>query len=193
MRKDIISEIDLLPNGRETSPAKTAWEAISNGLVNIQQAMKYREDEKVPDTRSIENGRRHVITIKDVEEIVNYIKLTINNCLSTTLPNLMLKESKVQKNRIKLNESALKQIIAESMRKVLNEGGISLSDYDNPLARYNRMDSDAPWEQDSIYDTSPNEPYYDADEECWDALLSLNRRGLISDDNLDKIRNILGY
>lgn len=89
MKQDIISKIDLLPKGVKSSPAKTAWEAISNGLVNIQQAMKYRETE-VPDARSVENGRRHVITPKDVEEIVGYIKLTINNCLSATLPNLML-------------------------------------------------------------------------------------------------------
>ena len=109
MKQDIISEIDLLPKGVKSSPAKTAWEAISNGLVNIQQAMKYRETERVPDARSVENGRRHVITPKDVEEIVGYIKLTINNCLSATLPNLMLEESKtnkiMNKNTRKLNES----------------------------------------------------------------------------------------
>ena len=90
MKQDIISEIDLLQKGVKNSPAETAWEAISNGLVNIQQAMKYKETEGVPDARSVENGRRHVITPKDVEEIVGYIKLTINNCLSPTLPNLML-------------------------------------------------------------------------------------------------------
>lgn len=57
MKQDIISEIDLLPKWIKSSPATTAWEAISNGLVNIQQAMKYRETERVPDARSAENGR----------------------------------------------------------------------------------------------------------------------------------------
>ena len=84
--------IDLLPKEIKSSPATTAWEAISNGLVDIQQAMKYREIERIPDDRSAENNGRHVITSKDVEEIVRYIKLTINNCLSATLPNLMLEE-----------------------------------------------------------------------------------------------------
>lgn len=109
MKQDIISEIDLLPKGVKNSPAETAWEAISNGLVNIQQAMKYRETGGVPDARSVENGRIHAITPKDVEQIVGYIKLTINNCLSATLPNLMLEESKtnkiMNKNTRKLNES----------------------------------------------------------------------------------------
>ena len=125
MKQDIISEIDLLPKGVKSSPAKTAWEAISNGLVNIQQAMKYRETERVPDARSVENGRRHVITPKDVEEIVGYIKLTINNCLSATLPNLMLEESKtnkiMNKNTRKLNESQLRTIVAASVKKALSE------------------------------------------------------------------------
>ena len=127
MGKDIISEIDLLPKGIKSSPAKTAWEALSNGLVNIQQAMKYRETEKVPDAHSAENGRTHVITPKDVEEIVGYIKLTVNNCLSSTLPDLMLKETKsnknMKKNTIKLNESQLRDIVAESVKIVLKEEG----------------------------------------------------------------------
>ena len=125
MKQDIISKIDLLQKGAKSSPAETAWEAISNGLVNIQQAMKYKETEGVPDARSVENGRRHVITPKDVEEIVGYIKLTINNCLSATLPNLMLEESKtnknMNKNTLKLNESQLRNIVAESVKKVLSE------------------------------------------------------------------------
>lgn len=85
--KKVLNE-DILPNSTKNTPAKTAWEAISNGLVNIQQAMKIRETERVPDSRSVENGRTHVITPKDVEEIVNYIYTTIDNCLSSTLPNL---------------------------------------------------------------------------------------------------------
>lgn len=82
-------KIDLLTNGVKNTPEKTAWEAISNGLVNIQQAMQYRMNERVPDTRS-DNGRTQVITPKDVEDIVNYIKTTINNCLSNTFPRLVL-------------------------------------------------------------------------------------------------------
>ena len=62
--------------------------AISNALVNIQQVMKNREEEKVPDARSEENGRIHAIVPKDVEDIVDYIYTTIDNCLSNTFPNL---------------------------------------------------------------------------------------------------------
>ena len=132
MDKRILSEIDLLPNGIKSTPAKTAWEALSNGLVNIQQAMKYRETERIPDARSAENGRRHVVTPKDVEEIVRYIKTTINNCLSSTFPKFMLKESITKqetdmktenrnRNVVRLTESKLKQIIAESVKRVLRE------------------------------------------------------------------------
>lgn len=99
------------------------------------------------------------------------------------------------KNRIKLNERTLKQIIAESMRKVMNEGGISLADYDNPGVRYKRMDSDAPWEQDSGYlDNAPiNYPDYEPDEERWNELVAMKNRGLLSDDELDAIRDKFGY
>ena len=101
----------------------------------------------------------------------------------------------MKKNTIKLNESTLKQIIAESIRKVMNEGGISLSDYDNPNVRHNRMDSDAPWEQDDMYihDAPTNEPYYDADEERWGELVAMKNQGLLSDAELDAIRDKFGY
>ena len=97
------------------------------------------------------------------------------------------------KNTVKINESTLRKIVAESVKKVLNEGGISLSDYDNPCVRYNRMDSNAPWEQDNMYDTPTNEPYYDEDEERWNELLAMRNKGLLSDDELDAIRNKFGY
>ena len=42
-----------------------------------------------------------------------------------------------------ITESQLRQIVKESVKKVLKEyGGISLSDYDNPSIRYNRLDGD---------------------------------------------------
>lgn len=130
MAKRILSEIDLLSNGIKSTPAKTAWEALSNGLVNIQQAMKYRETERIPDARSAENGRRHVITQKDVEDIVRYIKITINNCLSSTFPKLMFKESITKqhtnmktnnKNVVRLTESDLHRIVEESVNRLLRE------------------------------------------------------------------------
>ena len=86
--KSQLNEIDLLPDGIKNTPAKTAWMAISNALVNIQQVMKNIEEEKIPDARSEDNGRVHAIVPKDVEDIVDYIYTTIDNCLSNTLPNL---------------------------------------------------------------------------------------------------------
>ena len=69
MAKRTLSEIELLPNGVKSTPAKTVWETLSNGLVNIQQAMRDRETQRIPDARSVENGRRYVITPKNVEDI----------------------------------------------------------------------------------------------------------------------------
>ena len=48
------------------------------------------------------------------------------------------------KNTVKLNESQLRNLIAESVKKVLKEyGGISLSDYDNPSVRNLSFASDS--------------------------------------------------
>lgn len=88
--KDLVSESVKKVLNEAQSPAKAAWASIAEGLVNIQRAMKYRENEQRPDSRS-ENGYRHVITPKDVADIVDYIYMTLDNCLGTTMPNLRRK------------------------------------------------------------------------------------------------------
>lgn len=90
--KNVLLEAELLPNGTDNTAAKTAWMAISNALVNIQTAMRNREKEVIPSRNPTQiNGLTHAISQNDVKEIVDYIFSTINNCLSSTLPNLMRK------------------------------------------------------------------------------------------------------
>lgn len=102
------------------------------------------------------------------------------------------------KQTIKLNESQLKKIVAESVKKVLKEyGGISLSDYDNPHVRYNRVDGDE-MTQLLKYDAQRDEddmnfsPEYDEEEIVLNNLLRMRNKGLITDDELNKMRDIVG-
>ena len=105
-----------------------------------------------------------------------------------------LDESKNRKNTIRLTESDLKRVISESVKKVLKETKVSLDDYDNPRIRYNRMDSDAPWEQDSGYNDGPTNDYYiDEGEARWNQLLKLRNDGILTDEELDAIRDRFGY
>ena len=104
----------------------------------------------------------------------------------------------MKKNIIKLNESQLRQIITESVKNVLKEhGGISLSDYDNPHVRYNRLDGDE-MTQLSQYDAQRDEddmrfsPEYDEKELILNNLLRMKNKGLITDDELNKMRDVVG-
>ena len=81
-----------------------------------------------------------------------------------------------RKNTIRLRESELKRVITESVRKILKE-------------------SVAPWEQDSAYynDGPTNDWYTDPGEERWNQLLKMRNEGLLTDDELDAIRDRFGY
>ena len=100
------------------------------------------------------------------------------------------------KNTVKLNESQLRNLIAESVKKVLKEyGGISLSDYDNPSVRNNRLDGDEMTElfqydayRDDMDKNFP--PEYDEREQVLRTLLKMRNKGLITDNELDKMRDI---
>ena len=102
------------------------------------------------------------------------------------------------KNTVKLNESQLRNFIAESVNKVLKEyGGISLSDYDNPSVRNNRLDGDEMTElfqydayRDDMDKNFP--PEYDEREQVLHTLLKMRNKGLITDNELDKMRDIVG-
>ena len=104
----------------------------------------------------------------------------------------------MKKNTVKLNESQLKRIVAESVRRVLKEyGEISLSDYDNPNVRYNRLDGDE-MTQLLKYDAQRDEddmnfsPEHDEEEIVLNNLLRMRNKGLITDDELNKMRDIVG-
>ena len=102
------------------------------------------------------------------------------------------------KNTVKLNESQLRNLIAGSVKKVLKEhGGISLSDYDNPSVRNNRLDGDETTElfqydayRDDMDKNFPSE--YDEREQVLHTLLKMRNKGLITDNELDKMRDIVG-
>lgn len=102
------------------------------------------------------------------------------------------------RNTVKLNESQLRNLIAESVKKVLKEyGGISLSDYDNPSVRNNRLDGDEMTElfqydayRDDMDKNFP--PEYDEREQVLHTLLKMRNKGLITDNELDKMRDIVG-
>lgn len=101
------------------------------------------------------------------------------------------------KNTVKLNESQLRNIVAESVKKVLKEyGGISLADYDNPNVRYNRLDGDE-MSQLHQYDSRRDDmegvfpPEYDEREEVLNDLLKMRNKGLITNDELDRMREVL--
>lgn len=64
--KKYLSE-DISPEIK-TSPAKTAWESLSNALFNIQQYMKHRENELIPNPNNPKEGKRHPITTEDVKK-----------------------------------------------------------------------------------------------------------------------------
>jgi len=81
LAEDISPEI-------KTSPAKIAWMALSNALFNIQQYMKHRENELIPNPNNPKEGKRHPITTEDVKKLLEYIDTTINNCISATIPNI---------------------------------------------------------------------------------------------------------
>lgn len=85
--KNVLKE-DLFPNGIDITPARTAWEGISNALVNIQQYMDLKKSEFNRE-HELEQGVLKDIGNEDVEELVNYIHLTLNNVLKITLPELM--------------------------------------------------------------------------------------------------------
>jgi len=89
-----------------------------------------------------------------------------------------------------ITESQLRAIVAESVKKVLNE--ISLSNYDNPSIRKGFMDGDE-FSTDGVeYNPSVN-PEYDDREERWNELLSMRNRGMLSNEELDAIRDRFGY
>lgn len=102
------------------------------------------------------------------------------------------------KNTIKLNEAQLRQIITESVKRVLKEyGGISLSDYDNSDVRYNRFDGDEMTQlfQDDAQrdeDDMRFSPEYDEKELVLNNLLRMRNKGLITDDELNKMKDAVG-
>lgn len=86
--KRVMNEADLFPDGIDCTPARTAWEGISNALINIQQYME-EKNELFKRKYDFKNGIFQDIGENDVIELVDYIHLTLNNVLKNTMPNLM--------------------------------------------------------------------------------------------------------
>lgn len=99
----------------------------------------------------------------------------------------------MEENVIRINESDLRQLvreIVESGISINEDGGISLSDYDNPVVRYNRYDGDELSGVDEP-DGPTNEPYVDGVEEMLNQILKWRNNGLISDEQADRMRDII--
>lgn len=86
--KRVMNEVDLFPDGIDCTPTRTAWEGISNALINIQQYME-EKNELFKRKYDFKNGIFQDIGENDVIELVDYIHLTLNNVLKNTMPNLM--------------------------------------------------------------------------------------------------------
>ena len=76
----------------------------------------------------------------------------------------------------------------------LGESRISLSDYDNPNVRYNRLDGDELGVYDGDYDPGVNDYEFgkSEDEEFLNRLLKMRNEGVISDEELNRMRDSLG-
>lgn len=75
---NVLSE-DLSRNISDYRKSISAWNMIYDSLDNIKQAM---------DAQAQNKGGVRNIGANDVEMILDYIDMTINNCLSSTLPHL---------------------------------------------------------------------------------------------------------
>ena len=75
----VLSEGDLSQNMSNYRKSISAWNMIYDALDNIKYAM---------DAQAQNKGGVRNIGASDVEMILDYIDMTIDNCLSSTLPNL---------------------------------------------------------------------------------------------------------
>lgn len=75
----VLSEGDLSQNMSNYRKSISAWNMIYDSLDNIKRAM---------DATAQNKGGIRNIGASDVEMILEYIDMTIDNCLSSTLPNL---------------------------------------------------------------------------------------------------------
>lgn len=74
-----LTEGDLSKNMSSYRKSISAWNMIYDSLDNIKHAM---------DAQAQNKGGVRNIGASDVEMILEYIDMTINNCLSSTLPHL---------------------------------------------------------------------------------------------------------
>lgn len=121
---------DITPDDEQLSnkQALNAWNMLYKLMDNVKMAMSYTKQGK----KSIAN--------RDVEDIVNYIKMSLDNIVKHMIthpqkPNISksnngqqniqnnstLNENKKMKRIIRLNEIELKHLIRESVERVLKE------------------------------------------------------------------------
>ena len=138
------------------------------------------------DTRHADGSEGHFNSNGNNTPTENAMDIEIENYM-----NNHLDESK--KMTKKITESQLRDLIAESVKKVLNE--ISLSDYDNgeSMSAHYANKLDGYGDEDGNYDNDRQFPDYDSDEDRWDELVHMKNRGLLTDKELEAIAEKLYY
>ena len=93
----------------------------------------------------------------------------------------------------KITESQLRDMIAESVKKVLKE--ISLSDYDNgeSMSAHYANKLDGYGDEDGNYDNDRQFPDYDSDEDRWNKLVHMKNRGILTDKEFEAIAEKIYY
>ena len=124
---------NIVPDDGELSYRQSinAWNMIYKLMDNVKESMTHTKQHKKS------------IGVSDVENIVNYIKMSLGNIVkstitppqtnnksntnsarqSTQINNKEIKENKKmnKKQIVRINESQLKQIVLETMKQILNE------------------------------------------------------------------------
>lgn len=79
--KKVLNEVDLSQGDNVSSyrSAITAWKMLYTAMDEIKRSMDYTADNK---------GGVQNIGMNDVQRILEHIDTTIDNCLSSTLPQL---------------------------------------------------------------------------------------------------------
>ena len=123
----------------------------------------------------------------------NYPSASKRNMAGADYPIEETKTINNMKQTKKITESQLRDMIAESVKKVLNE--ISLSDYDNgeSMSAHYANKLDGYGDEDGNYDNDRQFPDYDSDEDRWDELVHMKNRGLLTDKELEAIAEKLYY
>ena len=124
IKKQLVAENEILPQKMVKNNYVNKWRVLVNALSNILQVLN--NDYK---------AYRGRITAEMYQDKLQYISNTFSN-FGITLPtitaeNKITKDMKESKQTIKLNESQLRQVIKESIKKMLNERSLDDIEHTN--------------------------------------------------------------